>query len=177
MRGKTFEAIEKANKRINQALIGSALSLDNNVEIVDIPGYAPLVNSRGMMAASKDAADAIMPELNVPVTENYSTGSTDMGDLSCIMPVIHPHCGGARGKGHGNDYQIIDPEAACVGSAKWQLALLTVLLRNGAERAKEIIANFTPLFPSKEAYLAYMDSLNRSGDRIVYKENGAEIIL
>lgn len=177
VRGKTFEAIEKANKRINQALIGAALSLDNNVEIVDIPGYAPLVNSRGMMAAAKEAADAIMPELNIPVTENYSTGSTDMGDLSCIMPVIHPHCGGARGKGHGNDYQIIDPEAACVGSAKWQLALLTVLLRNGAERAKEIIANFTPLFPSKEAYLAYMDSLNRSGDRIVYKENGAEIIL
>lgn len=177
VRGKTFEAIEKANKRINQALIGAALSLDNNVEIVDIPGYAPLVNSEGMMKAAKEAADAILPELNIPVTDRYSTGSTDMGDLSCIMPVIHPHCGGAKGKGHGNDYEIYDPEAACVKSAEWQLALLTVLLRNGAEKAKEIIQNFTPLFPSKEAYLAYMDSLNRSGDRIIYKENGAEIIL
>ena len=176
VRGKTFEAIEKANKRINQALVGAALSLDNNVEIVDIPGYAPLVNSRGMMKAAKEAADAVLPELNIPVTENYSTGSTDMGDLSCIMPVIHPHCGGARGKGHGNDYEIYDPETACIKSAEWQLALLTLLLRNGAEKAKEIIAGFTPLF-TKEGYLAYMDSLNRSGDRIVYNENGAEIIL
>ena len=176
VRGKTFEAIEKANKRINQALIGAALSLDNNIDILDIPGYAPLVNSKGMMQAAKIAADAILPELNIPVTDRYSTGSTDMGDLSCVMPVIHPHCGGAKGKGHGNDYQIADPEIACVKSAEWQLALLTVLLQNGAEKAKEVIKNFTPMF-TKEEFLAYLDATNRSGDRIIYKENGAEIIL
>ena len=99
-----------------------------------------------------------------------------MGDLSCVMPVIHPHCGGAKGKGHGNDYQIADPEIACVKSAEWQLALLTVLLQNGAEKAKEVIKNFTPMF-TKEEFLAYLDATNRSGDRIIYKENGAEIIL
>ena len=176
VRGKTFDAIQKANKRINQALIGAALSLDNNVEIIDIPGYAPLVNSTEMMQAAKEAADAILPELNIPVTDRYSTGSTDMGDLSCVMPVIHPHCGGAKGKGHGNDYQIADPETACVKCAEWQLALLTVLLQNGAKRAKEIVASFKPMF-TKEEYLAYLDAMNRSGDRIVYKDNGAEIVL
>ena len=176
VRGKTFDAIQKANKRINQALIGAALSLDNNVEIIDIPGYAPLVNAEGMMKTAKDAADAILPELNVPVTDRYSTGSTDMGDLSCVMPVIHPHCGGAKGKGHGNDYQIADPETACVKSAEWQLAMLTLLLQNGAERAKDIVASFKPMF-TKEGFLAYLDAMNRSGDRIVYKENGAEIAL
>ncbi|MBQ9116830.1 MAG: amidohydrolase [Clostridia bacterium] len=178
VRGKTFEAMEKANKRINQALIGAALSLGNNIEIIDIPGYAPHINSRGMIAAAKEAANAILPEINISVTEGISSGSTDMGDLSCVMPIIHPYCGGAKGKGHGNDYQIINPEAACVSSAKWQLALLTVLLRNDAEKAKEIIAGYTPKFPSKEAYLAYMDSLNRSGDRIIYRDDGtAEIRL
>ena len=178
VRGKTFEAMEKANKRINQALIGAALSLGNNIEIIDIPGYAPHINSRGMIAAAKEAANAILPEINISVTEGISSGSTDMGDLSCVMPIIHPYCGGAKGKGHGNDYQIINPKAACVSSAKWQLALLTVLLRNDAEKAKEIIAGYTPKFPSKEAYLAYMDSLNRSGDRIIYRDDGtAEIRL
>ncbi|MBR2459697.1 MAG: amidohydrolase, partial [Clostridia bacterium] len=109
VRGKTFEAIERANRRINQALCGAALSLDNNIEIVDIPGYAPLINSEELMKAAKEAADTLFPELHIPVTQNYSTGSTDMGDLSCIMPVIHPHCGGARGKGHGNNYEVYDP--------------------------------------------------------------------
>ena len=176
VRGKTFEAIEKANKRINQALIGAALSLDNNIEIIDIPGYAPLVNSKGMMQTAKEAIDSLFPELNVPMTDRYSTGSTDMGDLSCVMPVIHPHCGGATGNAHGNNYQISDPETACVKSAEWQLAMLTLLLQNGAKKAKEIVSNFKPMF-SKEGFLAYLDSLNRSGDRIIYKENGAEITL
>ena len=96
------------------------------------------------------------------------TGSTDMGDLSSIMPVVHPYAGGATGTGHGNDYYITDPVAACVGSAKMQLGMLMILLSDGAKRAKEIIANYKAPFPSKEAYLAYMDSLNTTGDRIEY---------
>ncbi|MBE5772237.1 MAG: amidohydrolase, partial [Clostridiales bacterium] len=41
VRGRTFDAIEEANKRINQGLIGGALSLGTNIEIIDISGYAP----------------------------------------------------------------------------------------------------------------------------------------
>ena len=96
-----------------------------------------------------------------------------MGDLSCIMPVVHPHGGGARGKGHGNDYEICDPQVACVDSAKWQMAMLLLLLENGAERAKQILADYQPKFASKEEFLAYQDSLNDSGDRITYREDGA----
>ena len=44
------------------------------------------------------------------------------------------------------------------------------------KEAKEVIKNFTPMF-TKEEFLAYLDATNRSGDRIIYKENGAEIIL
>ena len=95
-----------------------------------------------------------------------------MGDLSCIMPVIHPYAGGAKGAGHGNDYYIVDPVAACVTNAKWQLTMLTLLLENGAERAKKIISEYEPQFASKEEYLAFMDSLDRSGDRITYTEDG-----
>ena len=38
IRGKTYDAILSANKKINQALCGAALSLGVNVEIKDIPG-------------------------------------------------------------------------------------------------------------------------------------------
>jgi hypothetical protein len=92
------------------------------------------------------------------------------------MPVIHPYAPGAKGTSHGNDYYIADPERACVKSAIWQVAILKKLLENGAERAREIIANYKPEFKSKEEFLAYQDSKNSSGDRIIYRESGAEII-
>ena len=53
--------------------------------------------------------------------------------------------------------------------------MLHILLSDGAKRAKEIIENYKPLFNSKEDYLSYMDSLNKTGDRITYKENGEAI--
>ena len=178
VRGSTFEGIAKANRRINQALCGAALSIDTNVEIMDMPGYSPLYNDDGMMKLAKDAATLAMPDVDCPLTQGVGTGSTDMGDLSCIMPVVHPHCGGATGRGHGNDYRISNPEAACMDSAKWQMAMLLLLLENGAARAKQILADFKPKFASKEEFLAYQDSLNDSGDRITYREDGvAEIRL
>jgi hypothetical protein len=108
---------------------------------------------------------------------NDDTGSTDMGDLSCIMPVVHPYCAGAKGRGHGSNYEICDPEAACIKSAIWQVAMVKMLLENNADRAKRIIDEFKPQFASKEEFLAYKDSLNDSGDRITYLDGKAEVRL
>ena len=107
----------------------------------------------------------------------FGSGSTDMGDLSCIMPVIHPYAGGAAGTSHGNDYYIVDPVAACIASAKLQLSMLSLLLSNGAERAKKIVEEFEPQFESAKAYLDYIDSLNCTGDRIEYSEEEAHVNL
>ncbi len=176
VRGANFDAIVKANKKVNRALTGAALSLGANVDITDIPGYAPLVNDREMMNVTKEAAEKIIPEYSFDMNSSFGSGSTDMGDLSCIMPVVHPYAGGAKGTAHGSDYYIVDPEAACVASAKMQMAMLHILLSDGGKRAKSIIENYKPLFKSKEEYLSYMDSLNKSGDRIEYKENGEAIV-
>jgi metal-dependent amidase/aminoacylase/carboxypeptidase family protein len=172
VRGATFEAIAKANRRINQALCGAALSIDTNVEIIDMPGYSPLVNAPDMMEVYREAVETVLPDVPLyyrPLT--YSAGSTDMGDLSCVMPVVHPYAGGSRGHSHGSDYEIFDPESACVKSAMVQVAMLRLLLGDGAKRAKQIKADFKPLFASKEEYLAFQDSLNTEGDRIVYGED------
>ena len=175
VRGASFEAIVEANRRINQALCGAALSLDCNVEIQDFPGYAPHFNAPGMIDLAAQAAAIAIPEEQCDVTDIFSTGSTDMGDLSCIMPVVHPYAAGAQGTGHGADYYIVDPEKACVKSAKWQLAMLKLLLENDGARAKEIVKNFKPRFESKQAYLSYCDSLKNSGDRITYSDGKAEV--
>ncbi len=177
VRGATFEAIESANKKVNQALCGAALSLGCNIDIADIPGYAPLYNNKDLLNLTKEAADIAIPEREFFHSEYFSSGSTDMGDLASVMPAVHPYAGGSKGTSHGNDYYIEDPVAACVDSAKLQVGMLYLLLSNGAKRAKDIIDNFEPKFPSKKAYLDYLDSLNRSGDRIEYTENSAIVNL
>lgn len=171
VRGASFDAICDANKKVNRALCGAALSLGTNIEIVDIPGYAPLLDDPNLVKLSAEAAQLVIPEYEYHVSDKISSGSTDMGDLCCVMPVVHPYAGGAEGRSHGNNYEIVDPVAACVGSAKLQMGMLLLLLENDAQRAKKVIAEYKPLFASKEAYLQYMDSLNKEGDRIVYNED------
>lgn len=176
VRGKTFDAIKSANEKINRALIGGALSIGANVEIIDNPGYSPLENSREMIEVARQAAE-LLGEESFFSTEGVSSGSTDMGDLSCIMPVIHPYVGGAQGTAHGKDYYITDPEKACVFSAKWQLTMLSLLLCDGGKRAYEIKEGFKPRFASKEEYFEYVSTFERNGDRIEYSENSATVKL
>lgn len=178
VRGSSFEAMVRENRKVNRALTGAALSMGTNVEIIDIPGYSPLYNDIEMMKLCRDAAELALPDVKFGYDEHYiSRGSTDMGDLSCIMPVVHPYAGGSRGTSHGNDYEICDPVAACVDNAKWQVAMLLLLLGNGAERAKSIIKEFKPTFASKEEFLAFQDSISSSGDRIIYREDGGAEVL
>ena len=171
IRGKTFEAIEEASKRVNRALTGAALAIGTNVEIIDLPGYGPMMTCGGMVDVARDAMRESMPDQEFGYSEGYGSGSTDMGDLSQVMPAIHAYAPGASGKSHGSNYEIADPELACVASAKWQLAILQVLLRDGGKRTREVCAGFTPAFPSQKAYVDYLESICTEGDRIAYSED------
>ncbi len=170
VRSKTFDGMLKNNKRINQALIGSALSLDNNVEINDMVGYAPLLNDQNLTMLAKNAYEMVSGGEKFEICEQTGTGSTDMGDLSCIMPAIHPYIGCAEGNSHGSNYKIVDREKGLVLNAKWQLTLLLLLLRGNGEGAKKIIKEHKPMFESREAYFEYIDSLESKGTRIDYTD-------
>lgn len=172
VRGATFDGIVNANKKVNRAFIGAALSLGAGIEIDDFPGYAPLVNDRDMMLVSKEAFELTFPDREFGYTEQTGSGSTDMGDLSCVMPVVHPYASGAVGTSHGSDYYIKNPEEACVNSAKFQLGMMKLLLSNNAERAKKIISQYKAPFSSIKEYLDYMDSLVDNGERIDYTNDG-----
>lgn len=175
VRGATFDAIKMNNEKVNRALCGAALSLGANVEIQDTPGYAPLNNDAGMIKLAADAAEALGEPFEYE--DIRGTGSTDMGEMSCLFPAIHPYCPGATGTSHGKDYFISDPDRACLLSAKWQLQMLTMLLEKDAVRAKEIIENYEPMFATKEEYFAYVDGMSCEGDRITYADGKAEVRL
>lgn len=177
VRGKTFDAIKKANRKINQALIGGALSLNNNIEINDFIASAPLLNDLNLIKVAKEAADIIIPEENFTVNEVIGTGSTDMGDLSCVMPVINLYIDGAGGLSHGDNYQIIDAEKACVKSAKWQIYILKLLLSDNGVRAENIKQKAKIPFASRNEYIDFILSFEESDKGIEYTENGAKINL
>jgi amidohydrolase len=159
VRGKTVEAILDANTRVDRALRAGALALGAQVEIETLPGYLPLFNHAGMAKCFKaNAADLLGAD---QVTETgHRSGSTDMGDISHVMPTLHPYMGGATGSGHGADYAIADPRLAYVEPAK-QLALMAVdLLWGDAEAARDILKTWTPRM-TKEAYLGFQRGIAR----------------
>ena len=172
VRGLTFEAIADANNKVNRALCGAALSLGAHIEIDDTPGYSPLINDENMLDIAQEMSKYAYPDMEFKRKQIYSTGSTDMGDLSGIMPVVHPYAPGGKGTSHGDNYQIESVQLACVDCAKWQMLMLWKLLTNGAECAKKVIAEFTPRFASKEEFLAYIDSIESHGERITYLDDG-----
>jgi amidohydrolase len=160
VRGKSVEAILDANVRVDRALKAGALALGAQVEIETLPGYLPLFNHDGM---SKYFVANASTQLGVDnVTQmGHRSGSTDMGDISHIMPTLHPYMSGASGSGHGADYRITDPKLAYVENAK-QLALMAVdMLWDGAKAAKGIIAEFKPRL-SKDAYLSFQRGINKT---------------
>ncbi len=170
VRGMSFEAIKDANDKVNRALAAGALAMGANIAIQDIPGYAPNRNSLPLALLAEEAQGKLNTGRKFIRTEKYSPSSTDMGDLSCIMPTIHPQCPGAVGQSHSDTFFIKDPEMACVTSAKWQMVILWMLLENNAERANKIIDEFEPRFKSKEEYFKCIDSFYAEGERIDYSD-------
>src|SRR6266446_1731118 len=84
----------------------------------------------------------------------HRTGSTDMGDLSMVMPILHPYVGGATGSGHGADYKIVDPQLAYVTNAKALAAMAVDMLAEGAAGAREVLKAAKPPM-TREQYLAF----------------------
>lgn len=170
IRGKSFDAIKETNIKVNRAISAGALALGANVEIQDIPGYAPNMNCTELAAVAIDAHKILKSDREFKFENFISPSSTDMGDLSVIMPTIHPLIPGATGSSHGDNFYIENPELACVTSAKWQLIMLLLLLENKAERAMEIIKNHKPQFSSKEEYFKCIDEFSCDGLRIDYSD-------
>jgi amidohydrolase len=160
VRGKSVEAILDANVRVDRALKAGAMALGAQVEIETLPGYLPLFNHEGMATYFIANASAQLGADNVTQL-GHRSGSTDMGDISHIMPTLHPYIGGASGSGHGADYTIADGTLAYIENAK-QLALMAVdMLSDDARVAKEILGAFKPRL-TKEAYLSFQRGINKT---------------
>ena len=172
VRGASLDAIRAANVRVNRALAASAAALGAQVHLQDRPGYCPLHNDDALTRIFEKAAREIVPEDKVLVRDFWGTGCTDMGDISAVMPAIHPYAGGAVGASHGSDYRIADVERACVGSARCQLVMLSLLMRNDAAEAKEVVRQRHPVFASIREYFETMEQITADREAVSFGEDG-----
>ncbi len=177
VRGKTLEAMKRENKKFNRALTGAALAMGAGVELCDRPGYSPEVHDRPFMELVEQCCvDLAGRERVVFDYEAWSTGSSDFGDLTCVMPGVQFNAAGAAGVLHGIDFQVADANRLCVNAAKAQLFVAEALLADDAAKAKEIVANYKPEFGSIAEYLEAIKELILDKDAVVYDEKGNVII-
>lgn len=160
VRGKTLEAILDAERKVDRALKAGAMAVGATVEIETLPGYMPLRNH----AELSDIFLANVAEMFGPETVSrigHKSGSTDMGDLSQLMPVIHPNMNGVTGAGHTVDWAVTDEGAAYVDPGII-LALTAIdLLGNAAELGSRIVSEFRPAL-SRDEYLEIQRAVFRT---------------
>lgn len=175
IRGKSLAVIGKTNVKVNRAIASGALAMGATVTVTDRTGAAPLNNSRELRSVMAEALGELVGADMVHVTENWGGASTDMGDLSCVMPVIHPYVAGATGKSHGDDYRINEPDKACVLSAEAQIAVLTKLLQDDAKLAKYVAESYVAPYPGKEAFFAEWDKFISDKELVTYGEDEIKV--
>lgn len=171
VRGASLEAIKEANTKINRALAASAAAMGANVVLKDRPGYTPLENEEQLYDLTCEIVKQCFGE-DALVKRGRSTGCTDMGDVSAVMPTVQPYASGACGVGHGSDYRIADPESALVMSAQYQVLMAEALLSNNAELGKKIIQNAKLRFSSMEEFFHAIDGLFLDKEAVKQNEDG-----
>ena len=87
----------------------------------------------------------------------HRSGSTDMGDLSQIMPALHPYLAGAVGSPHGDSWQLVDRSVVYTNLAKLMAMTAVDLLWGDAESARSILRHHQAAF-TREEYIALLDS-------------------
>ena len=157
VRGRTLEAIMDANAKVDRALKAGAMAVGGDVVIQTIPGYLPLRQNGAMNEVFRANAHQLVGEENTGRVLRRG-GSTDMGDISQLMPAIHPYVGGATGIGHGADYVVQDYGLAVITAAKALASTAIDLLADGAQAGGSIVSNHRPEM-TRPDYLKLMRSL------------------
>ena len=159
VRGKSAEGVADASAKVDRALRAGALALGAQVEIETLPGPMPLLCDPRMAKLFETAARELVGDehyRNIP----HRSGSTDMGDLSQIMPILHPYMGGATGAGHSAEFRIVDTQLGYVQPAKALASMAIDLLAEGGTGAREVMKTSKPPM-TREGYLAYQRGIAR----------------
>ena len=174
LRSGQVESMAQYNSMINQAFAAAAAAFGARLEISDWAGALPMKNDPILRQTAKEAMEALEGEGTCLLSnEVWSPGGTDMGNLCSIMPVVQPSSNGITGAGHSKEFRIVDPYQTCALPAACLVLMARLLLDNEGERAKEVLAQSTPIYASKEEYLEAMKAFMTQGEAVCYEADGS----
>lgn len=156
VRAKTMQAIDATHDKVDRALRAGGDAVGAQTIIQSLPGYLPLHCSAPFNQLFVENAAQFLSRENIENSGHFSA-STDMGDVSHLMPVIHPYIGGTTGALHTREFCAVDYYAACVLPAKLMAMTVVDLLTDNAKQAKNILESYSPLM-TKEEYIKKLDS-------------------
>jgi amidohydrolase len=153
VRGKSLAAIQDACLKTDRSFTAGAAALGAEAQIADLPGYLPVIG-RLPEEVQKKAASVLSDSIVIGSVDlsRHHTLSTDIGDLTHLMPVLHVTSGGYEGNLHGADFRITDPDTAILAPAKIHALTAYHLLKDGAREALRLRKEFQPVM-SKTEYL------------------------
>lgn len=156
VRASNLPAMKDVNARINRALRAGAMALGAECDIHDLAGYLPMKPDENFRAVLRANAQKIFGAEFVTEGE-HAAGSTDMGDVSHLMPVVHPWVGCVSGVLHGANYRLTDEKTAFTKTPQVLASTIVDLLWDDAAEAERICAAHKPEL-TKAEYLEYMRS-------------------
>ena len=155
VRALNTPAMMKASEDVDAAIRGAAMMVGAEVDIETIVGYQPFNQSVELGKVFESVSlefmdkDAIHHDINM-------TGSSDIGDISYLIPTIQPMVGGCVGQLHSKDFAADDEYTAYILPAKLMALTAVRLLENNAKLGKEIKENFKPTM-TKEEYIKLLE--------------------
>lgn len=167
VRASNNEAIVDAAEKTDRAFFAGGAALGATVEIETMPGYLPTIPQKPAEALVEAAKLAAGDRYQVLIKDNagsVSGGSTDVGDVQHIQPVLVFNTGGVEGNFHSAQFDVVDEELAYLETAKVFALGAYRLLRDRAKEAKKIVDAYEPRY-TKEEYIAFMDSFIKKETR------------
>ena len=149
VRGKSLEAIIEANSKVDRALKAGAMAVGAQVRIINLGQMLPLIQDNFMAEIYRNNAEMLVGNEGFGWRGHHG-GSTDMGDISYLMPTLHPYVHAASGQAHGVDFVIENYSLAVITAAKAMSGVVVDMLCDNATKASEIIAKAKPELTMQE---------------------------
>jgi metal-dependent amidase/aminoacylase/carboxypeptidase family protein len=138
------------------------MAVGGRVEIDDEPGYMPLRTNDAMVDAYEANAAELLGEDAIVTESAHLTGSTDMGDVSQVVPALHPWGGGFEGSVHQADFAVADEELAYVTQAKIVAGTVVDLLAD-----PDAVEAIRAAKAEKKTREEYLEDVRAFQDRVV----------
>ena len=153
VRGASFKAISDASDKVDRAIDGATYAIGAKCEIKNYKGYLPLIQSKALGELFEENT-RLLPEAPKIYHGVDMVGSTDIGDLGHLIPIIQPTMGGFVGNLHSAEFAVANKTLAYINPAKLMAMTAIDLLADGARNAIRIKQDFVPKM-TKQEYLDF----------------------